>query len=278
MSDPRYIKHRFNFTYLRLQLGLKAIFGRLCASGYKGSQIPRERPRAAAELEEADHMAAAIIEFYSLDTNRPPPGTSGPKHHAGPVHEAKEHVEDIVLEALSSFVWTDGHDLLAHEVGHRQTFLHICVIGEFGRLLTFFLHHGYGDQRQHERRDQFGRTASELAHQMERSYIKNLLSSTSPGPPPDPRDSYDQMKYAYAWGSRIVLIFYTRSTIKLAQRWLDLRQVRSKTQEVNWDPQPNGAWAKFTEPGYERNDARVKVRGMVPSDHYTRCNNVISRA
>ena len=262
MSDPTYIKDRSNFTYLRLQLGLKTIFGRLCASGYIGSQSPRERPRAAAELEEADHIAAAIIEFYSLDTNRPHPGTSGPKHHVGPVHEAEELVEDIVLEALSGFVWTDEHDLLAHEVGHRQNFLHICVVGEFGRLLIFLLHHGYGDQRQNERRDQFERTASELAHQMERKYIKNLLSSTRPWPGPDPRDSSDQMKYAYAWGSRIVLIFYTRTTIKLAQRWLDLRQVHSKTQEVNWDPQPNGAWAKFTEPGYERNDDRVKVRGM----------------
>ena len=198
MSDPTYIKDRSNFTYLRLQLGLKTIIGRLCPAGYKGSQIPPERPRAAAELEEADSIAAAIIKFYSLDTNRPPPDTTGPKQHAGPVQEAGEHVEGIVVEALSSFVWTDERELLAHEVGHRQNFLHICVIGQFGTLLTFLLHHGYGDQRQYERRDQFGRTASELAHQMQRDYIKNLLSSTKPAPRPDPRGPYDQMKYAYA--------------------------------------------------------------------------------
>ena len=239
-----------------MQLGLKTIFDRFCPSGYKGSQIPPERPRAEAELEEADQIATAIMGFYGLGTNRAPPGTSGPDH------ESEADVEDTVLEALSGFVWTDEHDLLAHEVGHRQNFLHICVIGDFGRLLQFFLHHGYGDQTKQERRDEFERTASELAHQMERNEIKYLLSSTRPGTQPDPRDSDDQMKYAYAWKFWVVLILHTSTTIKLAQKWLDFRQVHSETQEVNWDLQPNGAWGKYKETGFERNDARVKVRGM----------------
>ena len=249
-----------------MQLGLKAIFDRLCASGYKGSQIPTERPRAAAELEESDQIAAAIIEFYGLAATR------GPKNHDGPDHEAEAHVEDIVLEALSGFVWTNEHDLLAHEVGHRQNFLHICVIGDFGRLLKFLLHHGYGDQKKQERRDEFGRTASELAGQMERNDIRYLLSSTRPGPRPDPRDSYYQMKYACTWRYRILLILHASATLKLAQKWLDLRQMRSETQEVNWEPQPNGVWFKFNEPGFERNDARVKVRGMTQTCTYTRYN------
>ena len=174
---------------------MKTIFGRLCASGYKSSQIPPERPRAAAELEEADRIAAAILEFYSPDVNRPPQGTSGPKDHAGLDHVAEAHVEDIVLEALSSFVWTNEHDLLAHEVGHRQSFLHICVIGDFGRLFKFFLHHGYGAQK---KPDEFGRTAIELAHYMERNNIKHLLFSIQPGPRPDPRDSHDGWRQLFA--------------------------------------------------------------------------------
>ena len=241
---------------------MKTIFDRLCHSGYTGFQIPPERTRAGAELEEADQIAAAIIEFYGLVTDSPPPGTSGPEQYAGPDREIEAPIlEDIVLKALSSFVWTGEHDLLAHEVGHRQNFLHICVIGGFGSLLKFFLHHGYGDQQTQERRDEFGRTAGELAHQMERNNIKDLLHSTLPGPRPDPMDSYYQKMYAYALRFRIVLILYTSTTRYVAQTWLDLRQMGSETREVTWDPQPNGAWVKFKEPGFKRNDARVKVRG-----------------
>ena len=173
-----------------------------------------EQPRAAAELEEADQIAVAILEFYGRGTNGPPQALSGLKHndqkrHADqslPKHEAKTPISDIVLEALNSFVWPDEHDLLAHNTGHRQNFLHICVTGNYGRLMRFLLDHGCGASEKRERKDDFGRTPHELARLMERKEIGLLLSSASARaqPPPDLRKPH-QIEYAYGWRSWVVL-------------------------------------------------------------------------
>lgn len=95
-------------------------------------------------------------------------------------------------------MWTNEHDLLAHHTGHGQNFLHICVIGNYEKLLRFFLDHGCGDPEKLARRDDYGRTVRELACVMERKEINLLLSSTRTEPPQDPKDSYEQIKYAYA--------------------------------------------------------------------------------
>ena len=200
-----------------MQLGLKTICDRLCDSGYDGSQTASTKPgqpRAAAELEEVDQIAVAIMEVYGRGTNGPPQAPSGsrpnnPKRHTGRsplTHEAKTLISDIVLEALKSFVWPDEHDLLAHKTGHGQNFLHICVTGNYRRLLRFLLDHGCGDSEKRERKDDFGRTPHELARLMERNEIGLLLSlaSARAQPPPDLRTPH-QIEYAYGWRFRIVL-------------------------------------------------------------------------
>ena len=169
-----------------MQLGLKTIFDRLCDSAYDGSPTKSEQPRAAAELEEADQIAVAIMEFYGHGPggSRAPSGSIPHhlKHNAGQSsakREAKPPISDTVLDALSSFAWTDEHDLLAQNTGHKQNFLHICVTGNYGRLLAFLLDHGCGNSEKQERRDDFGRTPRELAGLMERNEIEVLLSSAS---------------------------------------------------------------------------------------------------
>ena len=238
-----------------MQLGLKTIFGRLCDSGYDGSQtgsIKSEQLGPAAELEQVDQIAVAIMTVYSRGTR--------------PEHKAKAHISDIVLEALNSFVWTDEHDLLAHNTGHGQNFLHICVTGDYARLLGFFLDHGCGDPEKQDRKDDFGRTARELAGVMERKEIELLLSSASTRtePLPDLRGSYKprQIEYADALRSRTLLTLHTRALTELAQRWIELRQVHSQTQEVIWELQSYGRWRKFDEPRFKRDNDRVKVRRM----------------
>ena len=165
-----------------------------------------------AELQETDQIAIAILEFYGRGTNES--AASGSKlhdlepHNGQPsmAHETKAHISDTVLEALSGFVWTNEDDLLAHNTRHGQNFLHICVIGNYEKLLRFFLDHGCGDPEKLARRDDYGRTARELARVMERNEINLLLSSTRTGPPQDLWDSYEQIKYAYAWSFGVVLI------------------------------------------------------------------------
>lgn len=56
--------------------------------------------------------------------------------------------------------------------------------------------------------------------------------------------------------------------MELAQRWLELRQTRSEAQEVIWDLQSSGEWRKFNEPGFERDNDRVKVRGMTQNNTF----------
>ena len=196
---------------------MKTICHRLCDSDYNGSQTGStkpEQPRAAAELEEADQIAVAILEFYDRGTNGPSQALGGSKYnnqkrHAGqsPLkREVTTPIADIVLEALDSFVWPDEHDLLAHNTGHQQNFLHICVTGNYGRLMRFLLDRGCGHSEKQARKDDFGRTPLELARSMERKEIGMLLSSASvrAQPPPDLRNPH-QIEYAYTWRFRAVL-------------------------------------------------------------------------
>ena len=206
----------------RIQLALKTCFARLYGPG--PPQAPLRDPRSTVtELQDTDQMATAIIEFHGSDTD-----TNGLrlKHRhsrssSAPDKEAKTNVEDIVVKSLSSFVWTSKHDLLAEHTEHDQTFLHICAIGDYRRLLEFLLDHGCGDPAKKNRRDYCGRTAVQLAHAMERSTIEGMLTwdLTRDKPPPDVRGADESRQIAYAVGLdiRIMLTILHKGTLGIGR-------------------------------------------------------------
>ena len=199
-----------------MQLALKTSFARLYGpTGYDGPLNPRS---TVAELQDTDQIATAIMEFYSGDNNGPqmPSALTGRRSesHNGqspPEKEAKKNIEDIVIEALSSLAWTNKHDLLAENTEHEQTFLHICAIGDYQRLLEFLLVHGCDDPAKKGRRDHCGRTAVELAHAMERNRIEGMLTwdPTPDKPPRDVRGSDKSRQIAYAVGLDIRIMRLT---------------------------------------------------------------------
>lgn len=245
-----------------MQLALRTSFVRLHGPGYDRSQTGSRQsmPEPAAELQEADQIAFAIMDFYKNHTS----GSSQTATQSTPEGWATKDVEDLVSRALRSFSWTRDHDLLMENTGFRQNFLHVCAIGDYQRLLTFFLDHGCGDRAKQDRRDYFGRTAVELAHAMGRETIEGMLTwgLERDKPSPDVRgsDISEQITYALGLDLRIVLIICIRTLLELARTWRELRTGPSEEGEVIWEPQPGRKWLQTPLPRFRRNPERLQVR------------------
>jgi ankyrin repeat protein len=93
------------------------------------------------------------------------------------------HIEDEVLRALRSVAWTSEHDILKETTENGENLLHICVTGNYQRLLEFLLDHGCGDPDKQDRRDSLGRTPAQLARLMGRTTIAEMLTEGRGRPP-----------------------------------------------------------------------------------------------